>query len=363
MYAQDVITLKNGNEIKAKVEEISSTEIRYKRFENLQGPTIVITTSDVFFINYENGRREIISLLDETPTAKTMKTAKEKAEEKKAKAKATEERERAMREASWKAEMERIQRIPPDTIILKSGEKIEAQEIQIFSKKIIYRRYRYLNSPSKEIDKSKVSAIHYVNGRIKEIIDNVRAKPNFGIFFNPGGVLTYGVMVGTGFSISQFEFEATVSFPQTGLVNAMLGNGRSSGNIEFLVSPKYYTNRIKGGFYIGPFVGYRNYFGRDNHWSIINYNGRGVLLGLNTGYKFILPSGLYFRTGVYLGACFNIRDGVAYYNFDIIEYSDNYGLYRYSDVYQYWPDKGTTYFTPFCALDLTIGFNFLKVRR
>jgi len=63
-YAQDVITLKSGEEIKAKVEEISSSEIRYKRFENLDGPTIVIAKQDVFFIKYENGTREVINSIE-----------------------------------------------------------------------------------------------------------------------------------------------------------------------------------------------------------------------------------------------------------------------------------------------------------
>ena len=59
--AQDVITLKNGDEIKAKVTEISASEIKYKRFENLDSTSIIIPIADVFFINYENGMREIIN--------------------------------------------------------------------------------------------------------------------------------------------------------------------------------------------------------------------------------------------------------------------------------------------------------------
>jgi len=64
-YAQDVITLKSGEEIKAKVTEISSSEIKYKRFDNLDGPTIVIEKVKVFAINYENGTREVINAITE----------------------------------------------------------------------------------------------------------------------------------------------------------------------------------------------------------------------------------------------------------------------------------------------------------
>ena len=61
MHAQDVIVLLNGDEIEAKVLEISSSEIRYKNYNNQDGPTIVIAKSEVQAINYENGTSEIIS--------------------------------------------------------------------------------------------------------------------------------------------------------------------------------------------------------------------------------------------------------------------------------------------------------------
>lgn len=57
----DEIILKTAEEIKAKVTEITPEEIKYKRYDNLNGPTYVIKRSDVFFIKYANGTKEIIS--------------------------------------------------------------------------------------------------------------------------------------------------------------------------------------------------------------------------------------------------------------------------------------------------------------
>lgn len=57
--AQDILLFKNGQELKVKVIELSNTEISYKRFDNLDGPTIVIPKSGVFMITYENGIREV----------------------------------------------------------------------------------------------------------------------------------------------------------------------------------------------------------------------------------------------------------------------------------------------------------------
>ena len=70
--AQDIITLKNGDEIRARVTEIGTTEIRYKRFENIDGPTIVLARSDVFLIRYENGTRDVINPI--TPNTSTGST-------------------------------------------------------------------------------------------------------------------------------------------------------------------------------------------------------------------------------------------------------------------------------------------------
>ena len=59
--AQDLIVLKNGNMIEAKVMEIAPSEIRYKRFDHLDGPTIVVSSNDVLSVRYENGKLEIFS--------------------------------------------------------------------------------------------------------------------------------------------------------------------------------------------------------------------------------------------------------------------------------------------------------------
>lgn len=54
--AQDVITLKNGDEISAKVLEIGIDNVRYKKYSNLEGPTYTIKKSDIFrIITLANG--------------------------------------------------------------------------------------------------------------------------------------------------------------------------------------------------------------------------------------------------------------------------------------------------------------------
>lgn len=60
VQAQDVILKRNGEEIKAKIISINPTDIKYKRFDNLEGPDIFILKADVFMITYENGTKEVM---------------------------------------------------------------------------------------------------------------------------------------------------------------------------------------------------------------------------------------------------------------------------------------------------------------
>lgn len=57
----DVIALKNGEEINAKILEISQTEIKYKKCDNLDGPTYIIPKSNATKIKFSNGTTEVIN--------------------------------------------------------------------------------------------------------------------------------------------------------------------------------------------------------------------------------------------------------------------------------------------------------------
>lgn len=55
--AQDILIKRNGDELEVKVLEINLQEVKYKRFDNLEGPVISIAKADVFMIKYENGTK------------------------------------------------------------------------------------------------------------------------------------------------------------------------------------------------------------------------------------------------------------------------------------------------------------------
>ena len=81
IFAQDLIILKDRNIIEAKVTEISQTEIRYKRFNHIDGSTIVVPAENVLSIRYENGMIDIINAasvpLTETTAPRTVLTQPE----------------------------------------------------------------------------------------------------------------------------------------------------------------------------------------------------------------------------------------------------------------------------------------------
>ncbi len=59
--AQDVLTKRNGDEVLVKVQEISPDAVKYKRFDNPDGPLISIAKHEVFMIRYENGTKEVFN--------------------------------------------------------------------------------------------------------------------------------------------------------------------------------------------------------------------------------------------------------------------------------------------------------------
>lgn len=59
--SQDIIFKKNGDEIKAKVLEVSAIEVKYKRFESQQAATYVLDKSEIFMVKYEDGSKDIFN--------------------------------------------------------------------------------------------------------------------------------------------------------------------------------------------------------------------------------------------------------------------------------------------------------------
>lgn len=62
-FCQDIIVKKDSSKVEAKVLEVSKTEIKYKRFNYLDGPLFVIEKGEIAYIVYQNGIIETEELL------------------------------------------------------------------------------------------------------------------------------------------------------------------------------------------------------------------------------------------------------------------------------------------------------------
>ena len=61
IFAQDVITKKDGTDIQAKVLEVNTTEIKYKKTDNQNGPIFTSLKSEILMVRYENGTKDIFN--------------------------------------------------------------------------------------------------------------------------------------------------------------------------------------------------------------------------------------------------------------------------------------------------------------
>ena len=59
--AQDTLSMRSGENILVKVIEVGTTEVKYKKQDNLNGPLFSILKSDLFVIKYENGTKDDFS--------------------------------------------------------------------------------------------------------------------------------------------------------------------------------------------------------------------------------------------------------------------------------------------------------------
>lgn len=71
-FCQDIIIFRNGDEIKSKVLEVAMDQIKYKKWENINGPTYSASKSEVFMIKYVNGTKDVFKNETNESTPKTV---------------------------------------------------------------------------------------------------------------------------------------------------------------------------------------------------------------------------------------------------------------------------------------------------
>lgn len=62
LFCQDTIVMRDNSKLIAKVLEISTTEVKYKRFDNIDGPDYEVSKNDVSSITYSNGLKDMFEI-------------------------------------------------------------------------------------------------------------------------------------------------------------------------------------------------------------------------------------------------------------------------------------------------------------
>ncbi len=62
-FSQDVITLNDGRTVKAKILELTPEFVKYKKTDNLEGPTYTVPLSDLTKIKYANGSEDTFAAI------------------------------------------------------------------------------------------------------------------------------------------------------------------------------------------------------------------------------------------------------------------------------------------------------------
>jgi hypothetical protein len=132
-------------------------------------------------------------------------------------------------------------------------------------------------------------------------------KLNFGFNINPGGFLGYGPSLCFEFTKGKFNTEINVIFPLG--FTSLLTRGIHPGAGGLLMFNYFRPGRL-GGVYAGGGLGYiwhREWLYDDDSYdpSYDDFDVHVFTFGLNIGYKFVTRSGIYFRTGGYLGMGLN----------------------------------------------------------
>jgi hypothetical protein len=150
----------------------------------------------------------------------------------------------------------------------------------------------------------------------------------FAMSANPVGLSSYlWYMPSLCFELGkgQFNGEVHIIFPMN------KGFGKDippTGGFGGLATLNWFKPNRIGGFYLGGGVGYillknlhkeEEVYSEDGMHSIIGHieiieDAHVFTAGLNIGWKFVLQSGLYFRTGTYLGYVFDLGKESAMYN-------------------------------------------------
>jgi len=381
-YTQDRITLKNGGVIEAKVVEVSPVEIKYKNFNHPDGPLIIIPADSVLSIKYENSINNNTITIPITPGGASKDTPVQQSgtptaiqsilNSLPAISIAGNNLKFEFSGETWTAKVNN-ENFSAGTITFEStadGGLLTLKQTHIWpgatgkaAAKTAGRIASLIPGGSSvagalETAGNIAGAVGALAGAVEasgsEMVLEYKAGPSaslklvstrntaqknassggtqttamdpdkliFGITANPIGFLFMGPSICLDFTKGNFNFEVNLIYPVS-LEGFDVGFG---GLITF----NYFWSSRIGGAYLGGGIGcsYYSYYGDAFSFPV----------GVNGGYKFVTSSGLYFRTGAFVG-----------FDFGLLREDINDSYFYLHNIY------GPVYIKPDLAIGWTIG--------
>ena len=136
-YAQDTIVKKDNETIKVKIIEIGTDEVKYKYFDAPDGPTIVISKSDVRSLKIKGADDKMVSVITAEPESAPA----------------------------------------PDIIIKKDNEQLKVKVIEIGPTTVKYRYFDAPNGPVIVMEKRDIKSIK-IKGKADKAYDTISNEPD-----------------------------------------------------------------------------------------------------------------------------------------------------------------------------------------
>jgi len=230
----------------------------------------------------------------------------------------------------------------PDLIILRDGNVIEAKVMDKQASGIMYKRFDNPDGQLLSIPLDNVLSIRYEDGTVEIIYIEPKKiavrheiyaldpdKLAFGLSIDPVGLIFNGGALILEFTKGKFNSQINLLTPAIGLASF-----RGSGVPDWewptynwvgigLCFSYFHPSRL-GGFYIGGLIEYSygesfyndryDYYDKYNNVTNTSYDRtqyflNNLAIAINTGYKFITRSGIYFHTGAAVGVSFDGMGG------------------------------------------------------
>lgn len=219
-FSQDVLVLKDGSKIEAKIVEITSTSIKYYKFSQLEGPIRIAEKYEVSEIIYQNGESEKFDV----PAPVTLTT---------------------------QGRSEPVAR-PPKPIkdpVLGRGFFIEGFiGVTEYTDRSTYNGYDYLSSDYTPYSLTTTRRNNYMTigvrlGNKWYFGKNEKWRPGFQATW-----LRFGIHVGDGNTEDLLVGPRTISIANIGMCNIFKFNEKLGLEANFAVGPTLDIDLVNGGF-------------------------------------------------------------------------------------------------------------------